>query len=161
MILVTPFPEEHLPLMWAWLQEFRAQMVDDYSPHTYDEMLERNRGDLANGMKMYAMVRDGKPVGAVWGEALGDGQYMGHLVFERYTLSTAEKLEMARDAVRQMFADGARKICWQSFADNRAFTIFLRRLGAVIEGRFREATRRNGELVDIVILASFPERKAA
>jgi RimJ/RimL family protein N-acetyltransferase len=42
------------------------------------------------------------------------------------------------------------------FADNRAFRIFLKRVGAVEEGTMRQHTRRKGEVVDASFMASFP-----
>lgn len=158
MNLITPFPEEHLPVMWEWLQEFRKQMVDDFCPTTFEEMVTVNQRGLDRGMKMYAAMQEGKVVGAVWGDPIGDDQYLGHLVFDR-SLDRAAKFACARAAVFTMFATGARKISWASFADNRAFIIFLRKIGAVIEGRLRDGARRNGELVDVVVLASFPEKR--
>jgi RimJ/RimL family protein N-acetyltransferase len=83
--------------------------------------------------------------------------YMGHLVFDREGLTSKEKLELTRDAIKRMFKAGARKIIWHLYADNRAFNIFLTKLGAEHEGTLRQGTRRNGELVDVVMMASFPE----
>jgi RimJ/RimL family protein N-acetyltransferase len=156
--IVSPFPEEYVPRMWTWLEEFRRQMLDDYCPQTLDDLKAKNRQDLANGAITYAVLDAKlKPIGAVWGEHLGDHQYMGHLVFDRESLTSSEKIEAARSAIARMFCDGARKICWQMFSDNRAFRIFLKRLGAEIEGNLRQATRRNGELVDVTLMASFPD----
>lgn len=157
--IVSPFPESHVPKMWAWMQDFTKQMVDDYSPHSLDELATKNKKDLEHGAKTYAVMVDEKPCGAVWGEHLGDNMYLGHLVFDRDNLDSRDKLDMARAVLRHFFHDGARKICWQMFADNRAFRIFLKKLGAAEEGCFRQATRRNGELVDVIVMASFPEDK--
>ena len=154
--ITSPFPEEHLPLMWGWLAEFHDQMVDDSSPKTFAEMVEKNKRDLAAGAKVYAVLgQDRVPVGVVCAEHIGDQMYLGHLVFDRYTLSGIEKMAATRIALRRMFAAGARKVIWQVFDDNRAFLIFLRRLGADIEGHLRDGARRDGKLVDIVLMASF------
>jgi hypothetical protein len=155
--VVSPFPFEHLPKMWSWLQHFDALMVDDYCPKSFEEMAEKNKRDLANGAKTYAIMSDGQPVGAVWGEFVGDGVYIGHLVFDRYTLTSSEKMQLARMALKQFFADGARKIQWQLYADNRAFRVFLKRMGASVEGILKQATRCKGELRDMMLMASFPE----
>lgn len=157
MQFISPFPEEHLPLMWKWIEEFREQMLDDNSPQSYEAMVEHSRSSLERGAKQYACLMDGVPAGMIWGEFAGDGMYIGHLVFDREVLSSSEKLEASREALKLMFATGARKVIWQMFADNRAFRIFLKRLGAEIEGTLKQGTRRKGQLVDITLMASFPE----
>jgi hypothetical protein len=156
--LVSPMPEEHFLAIWEWLGEFTEQMVNDYTPRTSEDVVAKLTLDVASGGKSYMILSDdSRPIGAVWGEVMGDEVYMTHLVFARYSLSTPEKLALARAAVRQFFADGARKLCWAMYVDNRAFRIFLRRMGASVEGTFRKATRRNGQLVDVIMMATFPE----
>src|SRR5690348_7121406 len=99
---------------------FRAFMVDDYCPKSLEGVQAKNASDLEKGAKQYGILgADGQVLGAVWGEALGDGQFAGHLVFERHALSGGEKLELTRQALRAMFQSGARKICWQALPDNR------------------------------------------
>lgn len=158
MEIVTPFPENHLPKMWKWLQEFSEQMVNDQCPKSYEEMVEKNRKDLEAGAKVYAICDRGIPVGCVWGENAGDEMYAGHLVFERDIFTTAEKLDLARQVLRLMFADGVRKIIWVLFEDNRAFRIFLKKLGAHMEAPcLRDHGRRKGVLVNVSLMASFAE----
>lgn len=141
--------------MWQWLANFNQQMVDDYTPQTYAAMVAKNQADLARGAKQYAVIDGSIPVGAIWGELLGDGQFVGHLVFAP---DVKNKGEITRQVMRRWFQEGARKVCWQVFADNRVFQNFLkRRIHAQQEGYFHKATRRNGELVDVVVMASFAE----
>lgn len=158
--LVSPFRDDHLPKIWAWLEEFPKQMVDDFCPKNFEAMAKANREQQAAGAKQYAILHDGELRGAVWGEHARDGIFSGHLVFDRYSLSSSEKMIMARAALKRFFDDGARKIMWEVFEDNRAFKVFLRRLGAEVEGVLRQSTRRNGILMDVTLLASFPEGKA-
>jgi hypothetical protein len=155
--IVSPFPEKHLPKLWAWIQEFSHQMNNDQSPKSLEELVAANAHLNASGGKAYALMLDGVPLGTVWADNLVDGMYMGHLVFDREGLTTQEKLSFSRTAIERMFATGARKIIWHLYADNRAFRIFLKKLGAEVEGTLRQATRRNGELVDVTMMASFPE----
>lgn len=150
----SPFPEQHLSAMCGWLQEFKYQMVDDASPLEESDV----RAFYESGRsKSFAVEVDGQAAGAVWAEELYDGVYMGHLVFDRDMLSSAEKVQATRQAVRKLFEEGARKISWHVFADNRAFRIFLKRVGAEIEGTMRKATKRNGEYVDVMLLSTLPE----
>ncbi len=154
--IVSPFPEDYLLTFWTWMAEFKEQMVDDFSPQTFQELVAKARQDLAAGGKSYAIIQNGKLVGCVWGEHVGDQVFSGHLVFESDALKSAEKLEATRLTLQQFFSDGARKIRWMALADNRAYRIFLRRLGASFEGELKKETRRQGELCDVVLFASFP-----
>jgi hypothetical protein len=155
--IVSPFPEDQMEHIYGWMEEFRKQMVDDFTPQDLSAVIQRGRDAMSSGAKSYAILIDGEVVGAVWGEHLGDNVYMGHLAFDRYTLTPKEKLSATRDAVARFFTDGARKIVWQLFTDNRPFRLFLRRLGAEHEGTMRQSTRREGKLTDVDLMASFPE----
>ena len=154
--IISPFTEEYLLPFWTWMKEFEEQMVDDFSPQTFQELQAKARQDLAAGGKSYAIMKEGILVGCVWGEHVGDQVFSGHLVFERDALKSAEKLEAAKLTLQQFFSEGARKIRWMALADNRAYRIFLRRLGATLEGELKKETRRQGELCDVVLFASFP-----
>lgn len=155
--IVSPFPEEFLPGFWAWMQEFKNQMVDDFTPQTFEELVEKERLDRDAGGKSYGIMVEGKVVGCLWGEFVGDQVFSGHLVFDRDSLKPSEKLEAAKMTLKQFFADGARKIRWLALSDNRAYRIFLRRLGATFEGELKQETRREGKLCDVVLFASFPD----
>lgn len=156
----SPCPEDKLPIVWVWTHEFWQQMVDDRTPKTFEGMVEMNRRDVANGSLQYFFSdADDRPLGGVWGVNAGDGMFLGHLVFSREAVSTPQKLEMARIAIAKMFESGARKIIWQLFADNRAFRIFLKKLGAVQEGYLKDCTRRDGVLQDVILMASFPKEQ--
>jgi hypothetical protein len=159
--ILSPFPEECLQLFWRWMQEFKDQMVDDFTPKTFEEMTEKAQRDQEAGGKSYAIVQKGTVVGCLWGEHVGDQVFAGHLVFDRDALTPREKLEAAKLTLGRFFSEGARKIRWMALADNRAYRIFLRRLGAKLEGELKKETRRQGELCDVVLFASFPEEQSA
>jgi RimJ/RimL family protein N-acetyltransferase len=154
--IVSPFPEECFPAFWSWMAEFREQMVDDFSPQTFQELVAKARQDQAAGGKSYAIMQNGVVVGCVWGEHVGDRVYAGHLVFDRDSLKSAEKLEATKITLQRFFSEGARKIRWMALSDNRAYRIFLRRLGATFEGELKRETRRQGKECDVVLFASFP-----
>lgn len=156
MNIVAPFPIEALPLMWKWLTEFRKEMVDDFSPQTYDELVEKCRADSEKGAKSYAIIHEGQIVGCVWGEPVGNDVFSAHLVFERDGLNPQEKLGATQAAVKQFFSEGARKLRWMTLSDNRAYRLFLRRLGAQYEGELKLETKQNGEMKDLMLFASFP-----
>lgn len=152
--VASPFPKEHLGWLCEMTKHFSDLMIDDQSPQDLAQMEKMHAAQLENGSHQYGFLREGKPVGAVWFDAVGDSMYLGHLVFEP-ELSTKEKLALTHIAIEGVFEAGARKIIWQMFADNIPFQKFLNHLGASVEGRLREGTRRNGKLCDIVLMASF------
>lgn len=155
--IISPAPESCYPTIWRLLkEEFAEQTIDALAPTTLEECIERARREAEVGGRSYAILKDGVVVGAVWCEPLVDSMCLGHLVFERKALSSTEKMRVSRQAVEKIFADGFRKIVWIFFSDNRAFRVFLKRLGAKHEGVLRKQWRRNGELVDAEIMASFP-----
>jgi RimJ/RimL family protein N-acetyltransferase len=155
--VVSPMPEKHCPDLFRWMQEFEDQMLDDQSPHSLQETQKTWKREIeTGGLQYFFKSPDGIPLGVVWGTNCGDGMYLGHLVFER-ALPTSLKLELAKAGIEHMFADGARKIIWQLFEDNRAFRIFLKKLGAEVEGTLKQIVRRRGELVNATMMASFPK----
>ena len=154
--IVSPFPIEGLGKLWLWLQTFKDETIDDFSPQTYAELVEKCRADSEAGAKSYAIIHDGQLVGCVWGEPVGNDVYSGHLVFEPYGLKPPEKLEATKQAIKCFFADGARKIRWMALSQNRAYRLFLRRLGAQFEGELKQETKQEGALKDLLLFASFP-----
>lgn len=155
--IVSPFPEGFLPGFWTWMLDFKEQMVDDFSPQTFQELQTKAQYDLSVGGKSYAIMKNGTLVGCLWGEHVGDQVFSGHLVFDRDSLTPSEKLEAAKLTLKKFFSDGARKIRWMALSDNRAYRIFLRRLGAEFEGELKQETRRKGKPCDVVLFASFPD----
>ena len=131
--LVSPAPESCYPVIWRLLQEFSHQTIDTFSPSSLEELIEKARRDLEAGGRSYAIFKEGIVVGAVWFDVAGDGICLGHLVFERKAISGTEKFKATRTAIKSIFADGFRKITWVFFVDNRAFRVFLKRLGDLTE----------------------------
>lgn len=158
--VVSPCPKNSLPFIWEWLNHFSRETLDARSPKTFEDLVAKEERDRENGSLSFAVLADGKMVGGVWYEAIGDGMSVGHLVFDPgHTISTAEKLTAVRQTIKETFEAGFRKIIWQFFADNRPFEVFMKRLGAEREGLFRQYARRGNEWVDAVFMASFPEGK--
>lgn len=156
--LVSPVPVQLYVRIWFLLKEmFPMQMIDSRAPQTAEEFVEKAVNDQLAGGKSYAALKEGQFIGAVWFENVGDGIALGHLVFERENVSSNEKLEAARTAIKGVFGAGFRKIIWSFFADNRAFRVFMKRLGAEHEGLFRKHYQRGQEWIDAEFMASFPE----
>lgn len=157
--LTTPIPREHLSTtIWEWFQTFWKEMVNDPMPQTREGIAAFMESCTAKGGKSYfALDEKGQPVGAIWGEEGDDNIHIAHLVFARGRLSREAKLVIAKAALRQYFADGARKLSWGVYADNQRAIAFLEQLGASVEGTLKKQTRRDGQLMDVVLLATFPE----
>jgi hypothetical protein len=157
VLIQSPCPDSELPLVWEWLNHFAKETLDEQSPQSMESFLERERATRSTGGKTFAIMMDDKLIGAVWCEAIGNGMAIGHLVFDPgHTISTREKVRASRCALESMFLS-FRKIIWTFFSDNRAFRVFLKRLGAIEEGCFRKSLMRKGEWVDQAFMASFPE----
>ena len=155
--LVSPAPEDcYLDIYRLLKEEFSHQTMDVLAPKTFGEFNRKAQQDLENGGMTFAVLKDGIVMGGIWFEPMVDGMMLGHLVFERQGISSTEKLQASRKAIGELFASGFRKIMWMFFSDNRAFRIFLKRLGAKHEGLLRQHLRRNGILVDAEVMASFP-----
>lgn len=133
-------------------------MVNDSMPQTSDGIAARMESHTARGGKSYfALDENGRPVGAIWGEPGEYGIHLAHLVFARHRLSREAKLAIAKVAARQYFADGARKLTWPVYADNRPCIAFLEQLGASVEDTLKKVTRRDGQLMDVVLMVTFPQ----
>jgi len=150
--LDSPFPEQYLPKLWEFTEHFRQAMLDDYSPQNLEQLHEFSGRSIG-----YAVVNksDGSLAGGLMFEPMGDDMYVGHLVFAPSGVAKEIKYAAAVMAMNRLFAAGARKISWRYFGDNEPFRRFLLKLGAEDEGRLKQATRRKGELCDVVLMASF------
>jgi hypothetical protein len=154
MIVVEhPYPADKMKELHRWVTEFEYQMSDDTSPKTLEDVTEKYRSTELS----YGIWKNGAIAGNVWAEPIGDGQFLGHLVFDKDLMSVHEKIQATKAAAKQLFNCGARKLLWQTFADNRAYIAFMRRVGAKVEGTLRKTTKRNGEYVDGVLLGLFAE----
>lgn len=155
--ITTPCPSEKLPLVWEWLSHFSRETLDTNSPQSLDEFLKSESLCRISGGQTFSINSEGVMVGAIWVENIGDGVGVGHLVFDPgHTISTSEKIQASKKVMREVFKS-FRKVMWAFFADNRAFHVFLKRMGAIEEGIFHQHVRRGSDYVDQAWMASFPE----
>ena len=156
--LVSPVPEASRYKVWEWLNFYAHQTLDTASPQSLDDFLRKDELDRLNGGKTYGILRHVHLVGAVWFENAGDNIGLGHLVFDPSRdierISRADKVENVTKAIHE---SGFRKIVWSFYADNTPFRLFLERCGASHEGLLRKHVHRGKELVDVTLMASFPE----
>lgn len=145
--------------MWDWLSHFAQETLDSNAPKSLDEFLHSEAMCRMNGGKTFCIHNDDVMIGAIWVENIGDGIGVGHLVFDPgHTISTSEKIYASKLVMKEIF-QYFRKVMWAYFADNRAFHVFLRRMGAIEEGIFHQHVRRGSDFVDQAWMASFPETK--
>lgn len=143
--------------MWKWLSHFSKETLDTNAPESLKEFLDSEQLCRKNGGKTFSIHQDRDMVGAIWVENIGDGICVGHLVFDpEHTISTSEKIQASRKVLGEIFKS-FRKVMWAYFADNRAFNVFLRRMGAIEEGVFHKHVKRGSDYVDQAWMASFPE----
>lgn len=152
----SPFPLHSLPRVWGWIQSFRNRVADDFGPQTLEAFVEKGIAD-AERVRTWAVYRDGELGGMVtfekWTEILGTC----HCLFKREMWGRKTTLPALEQILKEIFAEGILKISLCVFADNKAIIALVKDLGGVTEGHYRNHTRRNGELVDMVAIALFQE----
>lgn len=154
--VLSPFPPHSLPRVWGWIQSFRDRVMDDYSPRTLEQFVEKSLAD-AGALTTWAVYRDGELGGMVsfqrWSDVLGTC----HCLFKREMWGRKVTLPALEQILEQVFATGVSKIALCVFSDNQAIKALIKDLGGVTEGHYRKHTMRGGKLVDMTALALFKE----
>ena len=149
---ICPFPDVALPLLWQWIEEARTQVADDFAPQTPTEFIALERARVADGSIInFAIYRDFELGGYVKVVPTGPITCDAHCIFKRDFYGTQTTLPALNDVARQLFEAGIERITLSTLAQNAAIRALLRKLGAVEEGRLREATRQNSLPVDVVV----------
>ncbi len=155
MRVESPFPAWAWPLVWQWMQSFRARVCDDFSPETYDQfargMTQARPGDT------WAVYRDEDLGGMIWLPRISPVLSGAHVTFSRPFWGLETTVPAARAAFAPAFESGTEKICATVFADNHQVRAFARALGFREEGVRRSHTQRGGRLVDMVELGVLKE----
>jgi RimJ/RimL family protein N-acetyltransferase len=149
--VVSPFPSAAWPRVWAWIEDFRNRVADDFGPKTLQEFVawQIARESIE---RTWAVYRDGELCGMASFVKGGPETGEAHALFRkdywgRETTHTAMRMVYA-----EIFAAGIHKIVCLPFRDNNAMVALCKQLGFEREGTFREQTRRGGLLVDQAIL---------
>lgn len=154
--VISPFPLEALPRVWGWISTFRNRVADDYGPKDLGEFIDKSMSEIPS-MTTWAVYRDGELGGMVtfqkWSPILGTC----HCLFKKEMWGRKTTFPALEQIARQLFATGIKKISMCVFSDNKAIIALLKDLGGVTEGRYRQHTLRNGELVDMTTIALFEE----
>ncbi|MFH1110980.1 MAG: GNAT family protein [Planctomycetota bacterium] len=154
--LVKPFPMYELPRVWLWVQQFRRQISDDFSPKTLDEFVDVEMERMARQMT-WGVYRDDELGGLIVFEPSSPVAGTSHVTFRRSFWKPRTSVPAMREAYAEIFAAGYRKILSFVFADNNAIRSLAREIGLREEGVLRGQTLRNGRPVDMVALGLLRE----
>jgi len=154
----SPFPAHAYPRVWGWIETFRSRVLDDFSPQSLPEYLERCLAD-SDRLKTWAVYRDGELGGMVtfeqWNPMLGTC----HCLFKKALWGRAVTLPALQQIAQEIFTDTkTTKIAMCVFHDNRPIRSLLTDLGAVIEGTYKAHTMRNGKPCDMIAFALFKDQ---
>ncbi len=154
----SPFPVYALPRVWAWAEESRRQVADDFAPKSLDEFLAHWDSQALAGQRSWAVRRDGELGGVVTSTRFNPVAADAHCIFKRSFWGYATTGEALRQVFEEMFEEGVLKIATVAFSDNAAIIGLTGRLGFRREGTLERQTLRDGKLVDQVILGLTKER---
>jgi RimJ/RimL family protein N-acetyltransferase len=139
----------------VWVESFASRVLDDTLAGV-DQMMDVLLRDMVNSWLCWVVVA-GEPVGLVVLRPLLPGVREVHLLFKRSSWGralapVAEVLYRAFDADPDL-----RRVQSFAFADNAQLVGLARRVGAVVEGKLRQATMRDGKPVDMVAIGLLRE----
>lgn len=155
--LIAPFPDTWLPNLWEWVNEHPASNLDDYGPQTIEAFVTEMRGRGEREFT-WAVLQNGRPVGCVGYLPLTPrlGTFHG-ICFSRSVGQRELKLQALQRIIGELFDSGVEKICASFFSDNLRIAVFLSDLGFHGEGLLKKHTLRNGQPVDMTMVALFKE----
>lgn len=147
----SPFPACAVPRLWNWTKEFRHRVADDFAPKTLEEFFEHWTRSMKTA-KAWGVLRGDELGGMIMIQPLSPVTGATHCIFKpefwgRATTDFALKL-----AYMEVFDGGCNKLISTVFADNAAIIALAKRLGGRIEGKLRQNTRRDGKLVDQLVI---------
>lgn len=149
--LVSPFPERHWPRVWAWVEEFRDRVADDFAPQTIEAFVQqRIEGQLYE--MTWGVLRDGELGGLVIVTPLNRHLAMAHVIFKKSFWGHETTLRAIAAVFAEVFAAGFGKISSVAFADNHQILGLVRKMGGGKEGHLSRNTLRRGVAVDQMVL---------
>lgn len=155
--VVTPFPDFAAPRIWAWMEQFRARVADDFSPQTEREFMAAWE-QRANHEQRWAVYRGDELGGLVTLAPVTPCVLTSHVVFKKQFWGQDCTLEGIAQVYEVAFElPRITKISSLVFADNAQIIGLAKRLGAEIEGRLRNHTMRGGQPVDMIALGLLKE----
>jgi RimJ/RimL family protein N-acetyltransferase len=144
--------------VWAWIEEFRDRIADDFAPQTLDEFVDQWVAE--NGSRKTWGVWRADDLGGlvIWQpDPRIPGIGTTHAVFKKTFWGRATTRPALAEIYTELFGSGVRKIQALPFRSNNAIIALAKSGGARTEGILERHTMRRGKLVDVVILALFKE----
>ena len=152
----TPFPLYALPRVWAWTQEFRWRVADDFGPQTLEAFVSDWEARVLK-RQTWAVYRDDELGGLITCEPESPVVGVVHLLFAKRFWGHATTLPALRLVFTEIFKSGLQKTYSPAFAENSQVMALLRQIGAKKEGVLRKHTRRGGKAVDMMIISVLAE----
>lgn len=158
----SPFPLHAVPRIWAWIQDFRWRVSDDFGPATEAEFVSTWLERL-EVQRSWAVYRDGELGGVVTAQQETPVVAIAHCLFAKRFWGHDTTLPALRLAFSEIYRDfGVSKIASLAFEDNLQLIHLVRKLGGEKEGVLRQHTQRQGKLVNMIAIgvlqADFEER---
>jgi RimJ/RimL family protein N-acetyltransferase len=156
--LVSPFPATEYRKAWRWLREFPERNFDDTGPRTYEQFVADMEKRAEFGERTWGAVRDGTLCGIIGYRPITHryGSFHG-ICFPQSAWGRDTTMTAVRLVLKELFAAGIEKVSASFFSDNTKIYRFFMDLGAREEGFLEKQTERNGELIDMRLLALFKE----
>lgn len=153
----SPFPLHAVPRIWAWIQDFRWRVSDDFAPATEEEFVEAWMSRL-EVQRSWAVYRDGELGGLVTAAQETPVVAIAHCLFAKRFWGHETTIPALRLAFGEVYRDlGVSKISSLAFEDNVQLIHLVRKLGGEKEGVLRKHTRRQGKLVNMIALGMLRE----
>jgi RimJ/RimL family protein N-acetyltransferase len=147
--LVSPFPVEHIPVLWAWMNEYRHLNFDDGGCRSAHELGAQIYWRELSGEIVWEVRDDGTPIGAIGYRKVSRtlGEFRG-ICFTSCVHGTPATYEAVAFALRIAFSDGIKAVRAEVFAHNQRVQKFLAKLGGVVIDYIPSGSIQNGVPID-------------
>ena len=147
--VVTPFPFESIPRIWAWIAPFKEKVSDDFGPATLSEFVTHMAASWER-QKTWAIYGDGELGGLITFERVSPWLGSAHMVLKPDLQGKGIGVKALRETFRQMFEEsGIGKLSFFVLGGNLAVGSLVHNLGATREGTLREHTLTGGKPRDV------------
>lgn len=149
--VTSPFPFEALPRVWRWIEGFRLQVADDFSPRTLEAYLAymAARWEIE---KTWAVYAEGELGGLIEFERLSPWLGTAHMLLKPDFQGRGIAVTVYRSAVAEMFAEpGLGKLEFRVLGGNLAIGSLVCNIGAKREGTLTGYTLSEGKPRDVWI----------
>jgi RimJ/RimL family protein N-acetyltransferase len=146
--LISPFPAEHIHLLWGWMCEDRLASFDDSGPRSLDEFRHHMACRVNDGQEIWEVLKDDVPVGAIgYAEtAKGIGMFKG-ICFTKSVHGTGVAREAVSRVLEKAFSEGVGIVYARYFASNTKIARFLARFAAERLMRSNSNVLQGGKIV--------------